>query len=74
MRAVVWTNSFRKDYKLALKRNLDLKKIQDIIVLLANDKGLPGQSRPHKLRGNYDDFWECHIAPDWLLIYEYTRL
>ena len=72
MRSVVWTNAFKKDYKLVLKRNFAIEKIKNIITLLAADEALPFKARPHKLSGEYVGIWECHIAPDWLLLYEYT--
>lgn len=71
MRAIVWTKAFRKDYKRYLKRESNLERFKNFIELLAKDKPLPGTARPHKLVGNYIGLWECHIEPDWLLIYEY---
>lgn len=44
-----------------------------VIQLLVNDEKLPNQCRPHKLMGNFIGQWECHIAPDWLLIYQYNE-
>ena len=66
---VVWTNKFKKDYKTAIKRGLDIKKLDDIIIMLANGVPLLQKHHDHALSGNYKDFRECHIEPDWVLIY-----
>lgn len=63
------TNRFLKDLKLARKRNLDENKLNDIIKLLANGEPLPEKNRDHALVGDYKGCRECHITPDWLLIY-----
>ena len=70
MKGLVASSQFKKDSKLAKKRGKDLKKLQKILDLLLKDEDLPVRCRPHKLSGNYDDLWECHIEPDWLLIYD----
>ena len=70
MRALKTTSAFKKDYKRAVKRGYAPDKLEHIIHLLATDQALPRNARPHKLSGNYDQFWECHIEADWLLIYE----
>ena len=62
---VKWTTKFKKDYKLALKRNLDIKKLQNIVEKLAN--------YDHPLGGNWAGHRECHIEPDWLLVYFYEK-
>lgn len=63
------TNRFIKDLKLARKRNLDENKLNDIVKLLANGDPLPEKNRDHALVGDYKGCRECHITPDWLLIY-----
>jgi mRNA interferase YafQ len=68
-RDVVWTNQFKKDYKLAVKRNLDIFMLDDCIRLLAARKELPPKFRDHELTGKWVGHRECHIQPDWLLIY-----
>lgn len=70
MRQTIASNRFRKDYKLCLKRGLPVKRLQAVVELLENDKDLPEVCRPHRLSGGYSDLWECHIAPDWLLVYD----
>lgn len=73
MKSVVWANACKKDYKRITKRGLSLDKFKNIVMLLASDATLPDSARPHKLSGNYAQKWECHIEPDWLLIYEYAE-
>ena len=51
------------------KRGYDLRLLDDIVTLLANQQPLPPKNRDHELTGNYAGFRECHITPDWLLIY-----
>ena len=63
------TSKFRKDYKLAKKRGLDLGLLEEVIDQLLNEKPLDKKYRDHALTGNYIGFRERHIQPDWLLIY-----
>jgi mRNA interferase YafQ len=58
-----------KDLKLALKRGYDLNELSKVVNLLANRKTLPIKYKDHALSGDYSNFRECHIKPDWLLIY-----
>ena len=67
---IEYTGSFKRDYKLALKRGYKEPLIQNIIILLADGTQLPAKNKPHKLTGDYKDCWECHIQPDWLLIWD----
>lgn len=66
---VVWTSQFKKDYKQAIKRNLNIELLDNVIRLLARDGTLPAEYRDHALSNNWKGFRECHISPDWLLIY-----
>ena len=68
-REIVWTSQFKRDYKLAMKRNKDMALIDDCIRMLAARKILPPKYRDHELTGNWRGHRECHIQPDWLLIY-----
>ncbi|MDB3917334.1 type II toxin-antitoxin system YafQ family toxin [bacterium] len=63
------TNRFEKDLKRAIKRGKDLDKLWKIVEQLLNNKPLEKRHRPHPLSGNYATAWECHIEPDWLLIW-----
>ncbi|MBQ7189222.1 MAG: type II toxin-antitoxin system YafQ family toxin [Kiritimatiellae bacterium] len=67
---VNWTSQFKKDYKLAQRRHLDIAKLDDIIGKLADSETLPPANKDHPLSGNWANHRECHIAPDWLLIYQ----
>ena len=66
---IVWTNRFKKDYQLAVKRKQNINLLDDIIRMLAHGKTLPLKCKDHELSGNWAGFRECHIMPDWLLIY-----
>ena len=63
------SNQFKKDLKRSLKRGKDPEKLKAVIELLIHQKVLPAKNRDHKLTGDYIDCRECHIEPDWLLIY-----
>jgi mRNA interferase YafQ len=64
------TSRFKKDYRLAQKRGQDMKLIQEIILLLADGKTLPDKNHDHALTGDWSGFRECHITPEWLLVYK----
>lgn len=68
-REIVWTTQFKKDYKLALKRGLNIDLLDEIIRALSRGKTLPEKNKDHSLSGNWTGHRECHIQPDWLLIY-----
>jgi mRNA interferase YafQ len=74
MRIVTTTTRYNKDLRRCLSRGNDPEKLQAVFDLLIQDEDLPAACRPHKLRGEYEGLWECHIAPDWLLIYEYPNV
>lgn len=73
MYEVILTTKFKKGVKRARKRGLDLKLLDDIVAKLQNDETLPEKNRDHALKGNFSDFRECHIQPDWLLVYLKTN-
>lgn len=64
------TSKFRKDLKRIQKRGYDISLLTDVIKKIAVGEPLPGKYRDHQLVGNYAGCRECHITPDWLLIYE----
>ena len=70
MYSIDYTNRFKKDLKRCQKRGLDLQLILDAIALLKTTGTLPMSYRPHKLSGNRDGQWECHIQPDWLMTWQ----
>lgn len=66
---VVLSNRFKKDLKLAAKRGFDLAELEAVVNRLAAQQPLPDKNRDHTLTGDYIGFRECHIRPDWLLVY-----
>lgn len=73
MREIKQVNLFKKDLKRVIKRHKDISKLFSVVELLARGKALKRHHYPHKLTGNYKNKWECHIEPNWLLIYEVTE-
>ena len=69
MLSIVISNQFKKDLKLAKKRGLKINHLKEVIDTLANRETLNEKYRDHNLSGEYSGFRECHIEPDWLLIY-----
>ncbi len=63
------TGQFKRDYKTAVKRGLSISLLDEVIKLLANGESLPEKYHDHNLSGNWVGFRECHIQPNWLLIY-----
>ena len=63
------TTQFKKDYKLAMKRGLKISLLEDVIAVLAMGETLPGKNKDHPLTGDWTGHRECHIQPDWLLVY-----
>lgn len=70
---IVQTGVFKKDLKRAIKRGYDISLLAEVVDTLAEGKPLPEKHRDHSLSGNYKGCRECHITPDWLLIYEISR-
>jgi mRNA interferase YafQ len=70
MRRIEYSSTFKRDYKRSMKRGFDMAKFDNVVELLINNKPLPAKNRPHMLTGEWRGFHECHIAPDWLLIYD----
>lgn len=64
-----YTNQMKRDLRLAKKRGKEFNKLKAITDLLQATRPLPPKYRNHKLSGDYKDHWECHIEPDWLLVY-----
>ncbi|WP_278849616.1 type II toxin-antitoxin system YafQ family toxin [Megamonas funiformis] len=73
MLKIKYHSKFKKDIKTIKKRNYDLSKLQKVIEILAEEKTLPAKYKDHSLTGIYQDFRECHILPDWLLIYHIDK-
>lgn len=67
---VKFTTQFKRDVKLLKKQNKNLDKLYAVIEKLANGEKLEGKYKDHTLSGNYKGCRECHVEPDWLLVYE----
>lgn len=65
-----YTTKFKKDLKTVEKRNLDIELLKDIIKRLCLEEPLPAKNKDHNLSGDWSGCRECHITPDWLLIYQ----
>ena len=63
------TTQFKKDFKLAMKRSMKIELLEEVIAMLAMGETLPDKHKDHALTGNWVGRRECHILPDWLLIY-----
>ena len=63
------TAQFKKDYKLAMKQNKKIDILDDVITMLSKGEVLPEKYKDHELKGNWKGHRECHLMPDWLLIY-----
>ena len=67
---VRYSNLFKKSFKKCLKRGCKQDDFRKVLSNLAECGSLPPEYRPHKLKGKYKECWECHINPDWLLVWE----
>ncbi len=70
MLTIKYQTAFKRDYKRIVKRGYDTRLLEEVIEMLAEQKPLPEKFRDHDLTGNYKGCRECHILPDWLLVYE----
>ena len=70
MYKIVTTNRFEKELKKCVKKGYNIDSLKKVLELLEQNGNLPAIYKPHKLTGNYADCWECHIKPDWLLIWK----
>lgn len=73
MLKIVLSNRFRKDLKLAQKRCMNLNLLRDVVNALANEEKLAAKYHDHDLSGVFSGFRECHIQPDWLLVYRIEK-
>ncbi|MBN2776222.1 MAG: type II toxin-antitoxin system YafQ family toxin [Bacteroidales bacterium] len=69
MYKVSYTKKFEKSLKLCQKRGLNIDLAKSVIKILEKSGTLPAKYKPHKLNGKYAGLWECHIKPDWLLVW-----
>lgn len=69
MRTILYSGQFKKDFKRMEKRGSDMKKLRAVIEKLANEEELETRFKDHSLHGNFSGARDCHISPDWVLIY-----
>lgn len=67
---IIYSNTFRKSLKRCQKRGLDVEKLRTVLEILVEGRTLPAKYKQHKLTGKFKGAWECHIEPDWLLVWE----
>ena len=70
MLTISYQSKFKRDFKRTKKRGYDLRLLETVIGILADGQPLPPQYKDHDLQGDYAGCRECHITPDWLLVYE----
>jgi len=73
MLKIRYQSNFKKDYKRVVKRGYDINLLINVIEILAEEKPLPSKYKDHSLSGDYTGCRECHITPDWLLIYQISK-
>ena len=70
---LIYTTQFKKDFKKIKKRGKEISKLINVIEILLERKNLDAKYQDHPLSGKFKDHRECHIEPDWLLIYRRTK-
>lgn len=70
MYEIAYSTRFKRSFKKCLKRGLNPDIFRKAVEILAETGRLPSQYRPHKLSGKYNGCWECHLQPDWLLVWQ----
>lgn len=70
MLSVRYSSKFKKDFKIIIKRGYNISLFEEVLILLREEKSLPEKYCDHSLKGNFAGHRECHITPDWLLIYK----
>lgn len=70
MLKIRYSSRFKKDYKVVVKRGYDIKLLEEVLQVLVEEKPLQPKYLDHQLVGSYSGYRECHITPDWLLIYK----
>ena len=70
MYSVEYTKVFKKSLKKSVKRGLNPNLVEEAVAILSDKGKLPASYKAHKLHGNLEGIWECHLMPDWLMIWE----
>ena len=73
MLTIKYETTFKKDFKRIVRRGYNIRLLEEVIEILASGQALPEKYRDHNLMGNYADCRECHITPDWLLVYKISN-
>lgn len=73
MLKIRYSTKFKKDFKLIQKQGNDVNLLQEVIEMLSAERQLPQKNQDHALNGDYLGYRECHISPDWLLIYKVEK-
>lgn len=66
---IEYTTKFKRSFKKCLKRGLDPTVFENAVRILSDSGTLPAEYKPHKLSGQYEGYWECHLKSDWLLVW-----
>ena len=72
MRPVRLSGAFKKDLERIRRRGYDRERLELVVNTLRQGRQLPASATAHPLKGEWSGYWECHVAPDWLLIYKFT--
>lgn len=72
MKSIIYGNPFKNQFKAYLKKKPDITPFTEVLNLLSNSLDLPNKYKEHYLKGKWKGYKECHLAPDWLLIYKTT--
>ena len=72
MKTAYVTKQFKKDVRLAQKRRKEISKLKNVMALIVEEHALAEKHKDHPLSGSFSDYRECHMEPDWLLIYKLT--
>jgi len=70
---ILLSSKFKKDFKVVKKRGYKTEELETVVNILREQKTLPAKYKDHPLHGEYEGFRECHILPDWLLIYQIKK-
>ena len=73
MYKLLQTNEYKKRLKKLIKNGYDINKMKEVVDLLVEGKPLPPKYKDHPLKGNFIGFRECHVEPDWLLVYNIDK-
>jgi mRNA interferase YafQ len=73
MKPLRYARAFKKDLKRIIRRGYRLDNLYRIVTAIRRSERLPVSARPHPLKGEWKNYWECHVGPDWLLIYRVSE-